>query len=172
MDNRGSGLLLHVSCLWSDFGIGDLGPSAYEFIDMLHASKQSYWQVLPFNPTNAVNGNSPYSSVSAFAANIFFISPQLMLKDGLIEKREFDLFAGFSSKKVEYSKVYESKARIFDIAYEKFKQEDKKTKTNSFYKENRLWLDDYAAFIVFKKVFDGKLWTQWPKEIRIESLRS
>ena len=166
MENRGSGLLLHISCLWSEFGVGDLGPSAYGFIDMLHASKQSYWQVLPLNPTNAVNGNSPYSSVSAFAVNTLFISPQSMLKDELIEKSDLELFSGFSSKRVEYIKVSEAKAKLFDIAYEKFKLADKKTKFNSFCKKNRAWLEDYAAFIVFKKVFDGRLWTQWPKEIR------
>ncbi len=164
--DRGSGLLLHISCLWSDFGIGDLGHSAYRFVDMLAESKQSYWQVLPLNPTNAINGNSPYSSVSAFAANTFFISPELMLKDGLIEKKDFGLFSGFPSERVDYLKVYEAKIKIFDAAFEKFKLKDKKTKFDLFCKENELWLEDYAVFIVFKKVFGGRIWTQWPKEIR------
>ena len=165
MENRGSGLLLHVSCLWSDFGIGDLGPSAYKFIDMLKCAKQSFWQVLPLNPTNAITCNSPYSSVSAFASNVFFISPELLLKDGLIEKRYLDLFQGISSERVDYSKVYESKTKIFDKAYDKFKMTDK-ANFELFCKQNVSWLEDYAQFIVFKRVFNGEIWTQWPKEIR------
>lgn len=165
MGNRGSGLLLHISCLWSGFGIGDLGPAAYKFIDMLKSAKQSYWQVLPLNPTNAITCNSPYSSVSAFAANIFFISPELLLEDGLIQKSDLDLFSGVVLEKVDYPRVYEIKAVIFDRAYEKFKTMDR-TGFELFCSENALWLENYAEFVVFKRVFNGELWTKWPKEIR------
>ena len=68
MSKRGSGILLHVTSLPSPYGIGDLGPSAYKFADFLVDTRQSYWQVLPLNPTDPINGNSPYSSQSAFAS--------------------------------------------------------------------------------------------------------
>jgi len=64
---RGSGILLHITSLPSPFGIGDLGPGAYRFADFLCETRQSIWQVLPLNPTDPANGNSPYSSASAFA---------------------------------------------------------------------------------------------------------
>ncbi len=52
MRKRGSGILLHITSLPSSFGIGDLGPGAYRFADFLAQAKQSYWQVLPLNPTD------------------------------------------------------------------------------------------------------------------------
>ncbi|MDP2967990.1 MAG: 4-alpha-glucanotransferase, partial [Deltaproteobacteria bacterium] len=79
MTQRGSGILLHITSLPSSFGIGDLGPSAYQFADFLTRTKQSYWQVLPLNPTDLACGNSPYSSPSAFAGNTLLISPELLM---------------------------------------------------------------------------------------------
>ncbi|MFA5088986.1 MAG: 4-alpha-glucanotransferase, partial [Candidatus Omnitrophota bacterium] len=73
MRKRGNGVLLHVSSLPSEFGIGDFGPSAFRFIDFLKKARQSYWQILPLHPTEAIFGDSPYSSVSAFAGNLLFI---------------------------------------------------------------------------------------------------
>ncbi|MHB9029185.1 MAG: 4-alpha-glucanotransferase, partial [Candidatus Latescibacterota bacterium] len=84
MDKRGSGILLHITSLPSRFGIGDMGPGAYAFADFLHASGQSFWQVLPVNPTQMIHGNSPYSSISAFAGNPILISPEQMIADGLL----------------------------------------------------------------------------------------
>ena len=75
MFNRGSGVLLHITSLPSVYGIGDLGPEAYRFADFLDTAKQRYWQVLPLNPTDPIYGNSPYSSISAFAGNTLLISP-------------------------------------------------------------------------------------------------
>jgi len=65
LKKRGAGILLHITSLPSKYGIGDLGPAAYEFADFLHASRQTYWQVLPVNPTSSLSGNSPYASSSA-----------------------------------------------------------------------------------------------------------
>src|SRR3990170_468348 len=73
MKRRGSGILLHVTSLPSNYGIGDLGPWAYRFTDFLSESKQSFWQILPLNPTNLAFGSSPYSSPSAFAGNPLLI---------------------------------------------------------------------------------------------------
>jgi len=67
MDKRSSGILMHITSLPSRFGIGDLGPEAYHFADFLIETKQTYWQVLPLNPTSLISGNSPYASYSAFA---------------------------------------------------------------------------------------------------------
>ena len=62
MNRRGSGVLLHITSLPSTYGIGDLGPEAYRFVDLLAGAGQQYWQILPLNPTCPGPGNSPYQS--------------------------------------------------------------------------------------------------------------
>ena len=44
---RSSGVLLHPTSLPGGFGIGALGTSAFEFIDLLASAGQRLWQVLP-----------------------------------------------------------------------------------------------------------------------------
>ena len=88
---RKSGILCPISSLASKYGIGSFSQEAYDFVDFLVESGQSYWQVLPFGPTGF--GDSPYQSFSTFAGNPYFISPDLLIKDGLLsvhEVREYD----------------------------------------------------------------------------------
>jgi len=70
---RSCGVLLHPTSLPGTFGIGDMGPEAYKFIDFLAASGQKLWQILPLNYPGY--GNSPYNPISAFACNPYLISP-------------------------------------------------------------------------------------------------
>ena len=100
---RGSGVLLHISSLPSPYGIGDFGPQAFQFVDFLHEAGQSYWQVLPLNPTDGVYGHSPYSSHSAFAGNTLFISPQEMVKEGWLADADLDS-PPFSGDAVHYER--------------------------------------------------------------------
>ena len=44
---RASGVLLPVRSLPSVYGIGDLGPEAFRFVDFLKQAGQSFWQMLP-----------------------------------------------------------------------------------------------------------------------------
>ena len=71
MFERSSGILMHISSLPSEYGIGDFGKKAYEFVDFLEKSGQKLWQILPMGPTGY--GDSPYQSFSAFAGNPYFI---------------------------------------------------------------------------------------------------
>ncbi len=84
MKRRGSGLLLHITSLPSPSGIGDLGPPAYDFADLLARTGQSFWQILPLTPTTPIGGNSPYHGRSAFAGNPLLISPELLVQEGLL----------------------------------------------------------------------------------------
>jgi 4-alpha-glucanotransferase len=88
MTVRSSGILLHVTCLFNRFGIGDLGPGAYHFADLMAESGQTTWQVLPMNPTDPSHGNSPYHSISAFAGNTLLISPELLKAQGLVNEED------------------------------------------------------------------------------------
>src|SRR5678816_1036097 len=83
---RSSGLLLHPTSLPGPYGIGDLGPEAYAWVDTLVRAKQKWWQVLPLGPTGY--GDSPYQSFSAFAGNPYLISPDLLIKDGLLKRED------------------------------------------------------------------------------------
>ncbi|MFH2138925.1 MAG: 4-alpha-glucanotransferase [Candidatus Omnitrophota bacterium] len=172
MEKRGSGILLHISSLPSDFGIGDMGEAAYKFVDFLAQAKQKYWQVLPFNPTSLINGSSPYSSVSAFATNTLLISPELLCKDGFLTSGEIDSSSQNGSRAVDYENVLELKAKLFAIAFERFEKLKDKAGFNNFCSENKYWLDDFAAFIAFKEHFQDCIWTDWPKEIRDRDKKS
>jgi 4-alpha-glucanotransferase len=79
---RASGLLVHVTSLPSSYGIGDVGPLAFSWIDRLHDAGQSWWQALPLGPTGY--GNSPYQSLSSLAGNGLMISPDGLISDGLL----------------------------------------------------------------------------------------
>src|SRR5688572_30403948 len=83
---RASGILLHPTSLPGRFGIGDLGPAAFEFVDLLASGGQRLWQVLPLGPTGY--GDSPYQCLSAFAGNPLLISLERLITDGLLTETE------------------------------------------------------------------------------------
>ncbi len=166
MIKRGSGILLHITSLPSPYGIGDLGSGAYRFVDFLAESKQSFWQVLPLNPTCSVYGNSPYSSFSAFAGNPLLISPEILVEEGFLSKADIKP-QRFSNKRVEYKSAGEYKNRILNTAYEK----NRTSLTGAyefkrFCSEHSYWLDDYCLFISLKRHFNGVEWSRWPKDLR------
>src|SRR5437764_3736061 len=91
--NRSAGILLHPTSLPSPYGIGDLGPSAYAWIDALVQARQTWWQILPLGPTGY--GDSPYQCFSAFAGNPYLVSPQYLMEAGLLDARDLPS-VGFS----------------------------------------------------------------------------
>ena len=119
MENlRKSGILLHPTSLPSQYGIGDLGRECYDFIDFLHQSGQSIWQVLPLGPTGFKD--SPYQSYSAFAGNYYLISPDILLKDSLLTPNDIENKPDFSPDNVEYGKVIDYKMSLFKKAFNHF----------------------------------------------------
>ena len=140
---RSSGILLHPTSLPSAFGIGDLGPEAYKFVDFLAAAGQSLWQVLPLGPTGY--GDSPYSSYSAFAGNTSLISPERLVQEGLLTELE----------------VHQVKADMLRRAYDGFNNADLRTQFDAFTQQQSHWLDDYALFRALKDEHGGAAWTEW-----------
>jgi 4-alpha-glucanotransferase len=131
MRRRGSGILIHLTSLPSPFGIGDMGPWAYRFADFLAESKQSFWQILPLNPTDPAHNNSPYHSLSAFACNPLLISPEIMIGDDLLRKAGIETSPVFLGERVDYQTVIALKEDLFNKANERCKkkkqnQEDQK----------------------------------------------
>jgi 4-alpha-glucanotransferase len=167
MKNRGSGILLHLTSLPSPYGIGDLGPWAYRFADFLAQGKQSYWQVLPLNPTDPVSGNSPYSSLSAFAGNTLLISPDLLKESGLLNDEETSNIPSFPNERCDYSTVIPYKTGLLYRAYERFKTNgNERSLYDKFCEKNKGWLDHFALFVVVKKDQNGKAWAEWEKGLR------
>ena len=164
---RSSGLLLHITSLHTPFGIGDLGKSAYEFVDFLYQSGYHYWQILPINPTEEGFSHSPYSSYSAFAGNTLLISPEMLVEDGLLSKEDIGTPPSFPEQKVDFVKVSNYKSTLLEIAYRNFIKNEKKhiLSFTQFCEDNEGWLEDYSLYRTLKEKFqDG--WDTWPKEIR------
>lgn len=167
LNKRRSGILLHITALPSEFGIGDLGPGAYGFADFLVSAKQSLWQILPLNPTDSAYQHSPYSSFSAFAGNTCLISPHLLLEDRLLEKEDLQGRPEFPPARVDFARVIAYKRDLFEKAYERFRRNRPLNKEfRIFQKNNEIWLRDYALFITIKESLEGVIWTDWPDELK------
>lgn len=167
MKHRRSGILLHIISLPSPYGIGDLGPSAYRFADFLAEARQSFWQVLPLNPTRTTHGNSPYDSYSAFAGNPLMISPDLLLETGLLSREELGEIPPFPDERVDYQAVTEYKAGLLQRAFESNRDHlSSDCELERFCRENDGWLEDYALFSALKAQFKGAVWSEWPLDVR------
>ncbi|NTV28511.1 MAG: 4-alpha-glucanotransferase [Candidatus Omnitrophica bacterium] len=166
LENRASGILCHISSLPSPFGIGDLGPEAYRFVDFLVRSGQKFWQVLPINPTDLALANSPYSTESAFAFNTLFISPDGLQEDGLLARKDVEAMRGAESD-VDYAAVVSSKSAMLAKAWEVYQERRVGLRAfEQFCRENSGWLDDYVLFVVLKRRFRLGSWSEWPAEYR------
>ncbi len=167
LNRRRSGILVHLTSLPSPYGIGDLGPGAEEFARFLADTGQSYWQILPLNPTRPDHGNSPYNSYSAFACNPLLISPQLLVEEGLLSQSDIEDHPPFPERSVDYRAVTEYKYAYLNRAFEHSGTSlSKDGDFLRFQQENADWLDDYALFVALKKRFHGMAWHRWPRELR------
>jgi 4-alpha-glucanotransferase len=166
---RASGLLLHVTSLPSPYGVGDLGPSAFSWIDRLHGAGQSWWQALPLGPTGY--GNSPYQSLSSFAGNVLLVNPDTLISDGLLQAT--DCQATFPVDTVDYDAVIPFKRRLLEKASANFKDGERRQQINKdlrpAYEEFRAaqasWLEDYALFRALKAKFHDVYYLEWPAEL-------
>jgi 4-alpha-glucanotransferase len=166
MKRRASGILLHVTSLPSPFGVGDLGPRAFRFVDFLAETKQSLWQILPLNPTDPEHYSSPYHSSSALACNPLFISPEVLVRDGLLTKEDVKSPLDFPMDRVDYRAVGAYKGKLFKKAYERFKAKSPQYEYERFCAENSHWLEDFALFMALRSHFNAKVWSEWPQDIR------
>jgi 4-alpha-glucanotransferase len=159
---RRSGILLHVTSLPGIHGIGDLGDSAYEFIEFLAGSGQKIWQVLPLNPTGY--GDSPYQCFSAFAGNPLFINLEALREQGLLSAQDFSNAPNFPDERVAYGQVIAFKQELLRQAARTFfadSAEANRRAFDTFCQENREWLEDFALFMACKKVHKDVAWVHW-----------
>ena len=162
---RASGILLSISSLPSNYGIGCFSKEAYEFVDKLCEAGQSFWQILPLGPTGY--GDSPYQSFSTFAGNPYFIDLEKLIRDGLLTKEECDAVDfGEDNEKVDYEKLYKGRYKLLKKAFENSNINENNA-FKEFQKENSFWLEDYALFMAAKEKYDNQSWHNWDKEIRL-----
>jgi 4-alpha-glucanotransferase len=165
---RASGILLHPTSLPGPFGIGDIGPASFDFIDFLAASGQTYWQILPLGPTGP--GNSPYSTFSAFAGNTLLVSPEKLMELGLLADTVIAEAPQFPDDVVDYGQVYEWKTHILKLAFENFRSAPGSFLKDAFARfcsQNSWWLDDYAAYRAIKFAQGQKPWFEWAEPLRL-----
>jgi 4-alpha-glucanotransferase len=165
LDYRASGVLLPVTSLPSPHGIGDMGPSAFAWIDRLHEAGQSWWQALPLGPTGY--GNSPYQSLSSFAGNGLLVSPELLISDGLLHASACD-GQTFSSTSVDYGAVMQFKLRLLNQTWGHVKagfRKDLRSEYEQFCHMQAHWLEDYALFRALKEKYHGMSYLEWPEEL-------
>ncbi|MCR5106575.1 MAG: 4-alpha-glucanotransferase [Lachnospiraceae bacterium] len=161
---RQAGILMAITSLPSEYGIGCFSKEAYEFIDALKASGQSVWQILPLGPTSY--GDSPYQSFSTFAGNPYFIDPGTLIEKGLITKKKCDSYDfGNDPERVDYAKIYASRFKLLREAFNKANKEDKEF--GKFEKNNSFWIEDYALYMAVKASFDNRSWQEWDDDIRL-----
>lgn len=159
--NRSSGILLPVFSLPSPYGIGTLGQAAYDFVDFLEKSDQTWWQLLPVGPTSY--GDSPYQSFSTYAGNPYFIDLDLLREDGLLTQTELDAPDwGKDPARVDYEKLYHNRFPLLQKAAERGWERDQ-AEIAAFAEENP-WLQDYALYMAVKRHFGMKAWTEWEDE--------
>jgi 4-alpha-glucanotransferase len=171
MQDRGNGVLLHVSSLPSAYGIGDLGPQAYRFVDFLSQSGQQYWQILPLNPTGTYLGNSPYTSYSVFAGNPLFISIESLYQLGLLSGTDLESAPSFPEDRVNYEAVVDWKGKILRRAFHHAEGRIEKDQDfAAFCVKNAHWLEDFSLFAALKDHYKEIAWYEWPSAIRDRQL--
>ena len=164
---RMSGILLHPTSLPGRYGIGAMDQAAYDWVDFLHRTHQSLWQVLPLGPTGY--GDSPYQSFSSFAGSPYLISLEDLVHDGLLDQSVLDQAPDFPDNRVDFGAIYHWKrpvlrqaaARFAERAAPKHQQE-----FDQFCQKEAEWLDDFALFMALKDAHDGAPWTQWDMPLR------
>jgi 4-alpha-glucanotransferase len=149
VEQRLSGILLHISSLPGPFGIGDLGSSAYEFVDFLSASGQSVWSVLPLNAVLERPDFCPYSPISAFATNSLLISPEKLLERGFLEPSDLEQYPSLPNEAVDFPKVVIAKSKLLRQAFARFRMKADEAEKEAFRRfcDSRTWLSGYATYV-------------------------
>lgn len=160
---RSGGILLHITALPGDHGIGTFGRKAFQFIDFLAAAKMQLWQICPLGPTGF--GNSPYQCYSAFAGNTLLIDLNILVEQGMLERKELKSEINFADSQVDFAKVSVFKRELLEKAFLNFQPEA--TLFQRFCAEQSYWLDDYSFFMALKEHFGGNNWLDFPTKIKL-----
>ncbi|MCD8006157.1 MAG: 4-alpha-glucanotransferase [Oscillospiraceae bacterium] len=160
---RVSGILLGISSLWGDYGIGKMGKEAREFVDFLRKSEQHYWQILPLSPTSY--GDSPYQSCSVYAGNPYLIDLETLERDGLLKASEYKTVQyGDNPRYINYGMLYETVWDTLRIAFSRFVPDEN---YKAFLEKESRWVENYALFMALKDENGGLPWFEWDKPLKM-----
>jgi len=165
---RGSGLLMHITSLPGPPLVGDLGPSAHEFLELLREAGQRYWQVLPLSPTAPEHDNSPYSGLSAFAGSPLMVSLDYLAEEGLLTREELASLPRSDPSRVDYEAAYQHKGKLLRTAFSRFRAGGD---YDRFVDANSWWLEDYALYVSLREHFGSRDWGSWPEPLRRRNSR-
>jgi len=163
---RSSGVLLHISSLPSEHGIGDMGEAAYSFAKNLRLSGQKYWQILPLNPSNPHAGESPYFSSSAFAGNPLLIDLRQLVVAGFIQQNDIRVPRGLPVDSIDFGRVREFKVNVLYQAAKFFLQGQVGEDYIDFCNDHDFWLDDFSLFTALQSRYKQVSWSDWPEALR------
>ena len=164
--SRSGGILLHPTSLPGRYGIGDLGPQAYRFVDWLASTGCRLWQVLPLGPTGY--GDSPYQCFSAFAGNPYLISFDALIEEGLLAQNDFEEMPEFNASRVDYGQLIPWKLDLLQKAFSHLASaaQDFREEFEQFCTKNASWLVDFALFMSLKEANGGGAWSGWDESLR------
>jgi len=158
---RSAGVLLPVSSVPSKYGIGSFGEGARRWVDFLHDAGQSFWQILPLNPTGA--GDSPYQSYSAFAGNPYFIDFDELCSEGLLEPADYQRVRwGRKETRIDYDKHYINRGVVLRKAFSRFRDD---AALDEFIEKND-WFEYYSLYMVIKASQGLRAWMDWDETLR------
>jgi 4-alpha-glucanotransferase len=153
---RSAGIFLHPTSLPSQFGIGDFGDSAFQWISMLSDAGQSSWQFSPLGPADG--SGSPYQCMCSFAGNPLLISPAKLVEKGLLTAADVQGYPPLPQERVDYASVAREKEKLFRIAFGRFQPDEE---FDSFCAKEKHWLDNYALFCAIRDAHSGREWPAW-----------
>lgn len=169
LKSRGAGVLAHVSSLPGEFGIGNLGRGAREFVDFLREAGMTYWQMCPLGPTGY--GDSPYQTFSSDAGNPYFIDLNELESAGLLNSAELVPLRQGTGRRVDYGELGRNLCPLLTKAADRFLAAGMRglpgcVSYAEFCEVNANWLGSFADFMSLKAHFGGEPWTVWPEEFR------
>ncbi len=162
----------------ANYGVGELGSAAFEFIDFLCKTGTLAWQINPFGHTGY--GNSPYQTFSRFAGSPYLISIEKLYEKGHLTKRDHDKYVRAVDKakipldQTDFGWLFENKLGrnwsskgILRVAYHNFiGKEDENKAYKDFCKNQKSWLEGYANFMAIKELHNHKGWNEWDEKFR------
>jgi len=162
---RSTGILLDPRSLPGEYGIGDLGPNAYQFADFLADCGVMWWQILPLGMP--ADGRCPYACDSAFARNPFLISPQSLVDDGLLDEHDLQPVPSFPDARIDFAVALPYKTALLEKAFERWQANQDaglRAELESFAQRSH-WLADYCLYRALKEENEGRSWNLWPREL-------
>lgn len=157
---RRAGVLLHITSLPNEHGLGNMGKEAYNFINFLHDTGIKVWQTLPLGMPHG--DGSPYQCLSAHAGNPALICLDDLVAKGWLQETEQDQLRRASDNKY-------SQDCLITNAYLGFKNLASKTEQQGFVDfctDKASWLDDFALFVALRNEFAEQCWNQWPEQLK------